>query len=53
MKEAGKDRAAERTREARGKIILGAPMMSLFSNNKTKNRWTVLQSVDNTYKQGL
>ena len=46
-------RAAERTRGARGKILFGAPMMSLFSNNKTNNRWTVPQSVENTYKRGL
>ena len=46
-------RAAERTRGARGKILFGAPMMSLFSNNKTNNRWKVLQSVENTYKQGF
>ena len=46
-------RAAERTRGARGKILFGPPMMSLFSNNKTKNQWTVLQSVDNTSKRGL
>ena len=30
-------RAAERTRGAWGKILFGAPMTSLFSNNKTKN----------------
>ena len=29
-------RAAERTRGARGKILFGAPMTSLFSNNKPK-----------------
>ena len=45
-------RAAERTRRARGKVLFGAPMTSLFSNNKTKNRWTVLQSVD-TSKRDL
>ena len=44
-------RAAERTRGARGKILFGAPMTSLFSN-KTKNQWTVLQSVENTSKRG-
>ena len=27
-------------------------MTSLFSNNETKNRWTVLQSVENTYQNG-
>ena len=46
-------RAAERTREARAKISFGAPMTSLFSNNKTKNRWTARQSVEKTYKRGL
>ena len=46
-------RAADRTRGARGKILFGAPMMSLFSNSRTKNRWTVLQNVENTYKRGL
>ena len=46
-------RAAKRTGGARGKVSFGAPMTSLFSNNKTKNRWTVLQSVENTYKRGL
>ena len=45
-------RAAERTRGARGKILFGAPMTSLFSN-KTKNRWTVLQSVKNTHERDL
>ena len=44
-------RAAERTRGARGKILFGAPMTSSFSN-KTKNQWTVLQSVENTSKRG-
>ena len=37
---------------ARGKILIGAPMTSFFSN-KTKSRWTVLQSVTNTNKRGL
>ena len=55
-------RAAERARGARGKILFGArgklilfgaPMTSLFSNNKTKNRLTVLQRVENTSKRGL
>ena len=36
-------RATDRTRGARGKILLGAPMMSLFSNSRTNN----------TYKRGL
>ena len=35
-----------------GQNYISAPMMSLFLNNKTKNRWTVLQSVENTSKQG-
>ena len=34
------------------KFYSGAPMTSLFSNNKTKNQWTVLQSVENTSKRG-
>ena len=40
-------KAAERIPVARGKIISGFPMKSLFSNNKTKNRWTVLKSSEN------
>ena len=33
--------------------FIRGPMTSLFSNNKPKNQWTVLQSVENTYKRGL
>ena len=46
-------RAAEITRGTWSKTLFGAPMTSLFSNKKTKNRWTVLQSVENTHKRGL
>ena len=44
-------RAAERIREARGKISYGAPMTSLLKK-KTKNRRRVLQSVEKTSKRG-
>ena len=36
-----------------GLILFGAPMTSLLSNNQAKNRWTVLHSIENTYKWGL
>ena len=35
----------ENSRELKQNIISGAPMTSLFSNNKTKNRRIVLESV--------
>ena len=33
-----------------GKIISGDLLMSFFLNNKAKNKWTVLQSIENTSK---
>ena len=39
--------------QAAERIRSGAPMTSLFSNNKTKNRRRVLQSVENTSKRTL
>ena len=44
----------KRHRQKTNKTIhfLRAPMTSLFSNNKTKNQWTVLQSIENTSKRG-
>ena len=32
---------------------LSGPGAKFYSNNKTKNRWAVLQIVENTYKRGL
>ena len=40
-------------RRGRGKIISEAPMTSLFSNDKTNKRRTVLQNVKNTSKRGV
>ena len=44
------NKAAERTRGAGGKILFGALMTSLFL---LKNRWTVLQCVENTYQRAF
>ena len=36
-----------------GQNFIRGPYDVLFSNNKTKNLWTVLQSVENTSKRGF